>query len=327
MYLPRKDDGDLDWAYGTSAPDTPQVPIYASPPVILKAAQRIILLFGEATQDLGVLAHRVTGGPEGINAGSMVSVVKALAKQTTSTIDGSPPAIVLANAGQLCWWPEGKRALCRSQFNSAPMKSAVHLGRFFHSKLNGIPGNLTVREHIACVFDHVLSLAESSAKLDVIGIGGAAEELEDYLDNASTWTHLGPRISTLSLLGSFYKSSHLTSPGFKHFLKHRARAWVLHDTPLDTLISGAEGNPKAPSTFTDLGCPVFSAGTDTYVEMLLVRAYEAVLDWIQEVAMVGEGYKNPEFKSDYADMVMGLTETWGSEDTNGEEQVRGGQAR
>jgi hypothetical protein len=214
MYLPCKN-GQIQ----TSAPGTPHVPIYSSPLVTLANATRVIIVFGESTQDLGVLAHRIAGGPYGINAGSMVNVVRSLLQQTSSAEYDRRPAIVLANTGQLCWWPEGKRALCRTQFNSAPMRSAVHIGRFFHLELNGIPENRTVREHIDCVLSHVMRTARADAQLDVISVADAAEGVEAVLDNEANWAAFGRRMHTLSLLGSYFPASKLQCKAFKNFLR------------------------------------------------------------------------------------------------------------
>ncbi|KAI1324455.1 hypothetical protein F5Y16DRAFT_305577 [Xylariaceae sp. FL0255] len=67
---------------GTSTkPTDKHVPIFISDN--LAAKSRIVLIFGETHQDLGVLAQRVIGGPGGVTKGSMVSIVAALQKQTS----------------------------------------------------------------------------------------------------------------------------------------------------------------------------------------------------------------------------------------------------
>ena len=50
------------------------VPIFATPD--LKSKSRIVVIFGEPSQDLGVIAGRIANGPGGIDQGSMVSVVR-----------------------------------------------------------------------------------------------------------------------------------------------------------------------------------------------------------------------------------------------------------
>ena len=48
------------------------VPIFATPD--LKSKSRIVVIFGEPSQDLGVIAGRIANGPGGIDQGSMVSL-------------------------------------------------------------------------------------------------------------------------------------------------------------------------------------------------------------------------------------------------------------
>jgi hypothetical protein len=67
----------------------------------------------------------------------------------------------------------------------------------------------------------------------------------------------------------------------------------MHEEALGIPVAGPEGNPKS-SAFTNFGCPVYSAGEANIVEMLLIEAHSAVLDWIQEVALAGDDYVNPE---------------------------------
>lgn len=67
----------------------------------------------------------------------------------------------------------------------------------------------------------------------------------------------------------------------------------MHHEPLDTPISGPDGNPDS-LTFTDFGCPVYSAGpAATLTELLLIETHPAVLAWQREVARAKGGYKNP----------------------------------
>lgn len=76
------------------------------------------------------------------------------------------------------------------------------------------------------------------------------------------------------------------------------------------MLSGPDGNPQT-SSFTQLGCPVLSGGTEHHTETLLIEGRRAILDFLQEVALHDKanngdddaaGYKNPEFTVAYADM-------------------------
>lgn len=69
------------------------------------------------------------------------------------------------------------------------------------------------------------------------------------------------------------------------------------------ILSDPSGNPNT-TTFTSLGCPIFSAGEPLYVETLFIASHTAVLDWLQEVADTSskaKPYKNPAFTIVYTD--------------------------
>jgi hypothetical protein len=89
--------------------------------------------------------------------------------------------------------------------------------------------------------------------------------------------------------------------------------------PLGLVLSGPSGNPNT-STFTSLGCPVFSAGEQMHVETLFVASHTTVLGWLQEVALT-PSYKNPEFAVFYQDN-KGESSYW--DDWKGEGEEQGG---
>ncbi|KAM5358332.1 hypothetical protein ACJZ2D_015373 [Fusarium nematophilum] len=97
-------------------------PIFMTP--FVRTHSRIVVVLGEPTQDLGLLAGRVANGPGGLVQGSMISVVEALKGQT------GRPGIVLANMGQRHWWPEEGRALTVSGSADIPLPSLVALNFF-----------------------------------------------------------------------------------------------------------------------------------------------------------------------------------------------------
>lgn len=73
----------------------------------------------------------------------------------------------------------------------------------------------------------------------------------------------------------------------------RTRAYGIHDEPLNYPIAGPgpQGDPTT-TTFTEFGCPIFSAGDATLTEMLLIELHPTVLEWMEEVALTKD-YKNP----------------------------------
>jgi hypothetical protein len=210
----------------------PHVPIFTSHDLDKKS--RVVLIFGETCQNFGVLAHRVAGGPGGINKGSLVSVVREI-KSTLSTVgdvtdgkhmngnnykDTQLPGIILANTGQLWWWPEGKRSVGPVERHEVPMKSAVHLGRQTDEQHNAVPGNRNPDEHVRYIFEAVVaSLVANDAKLDVIAVGDATELVQKYLGAEENWAKWSGRMNSMAIVGGFYAAQEVQAEGFREFLK------------------------------------------------------------------------------------------------------------
>lgn len=180
---------------------------------------RVVIIFGKPSHDLGVLAGRVVNGPGGIDKGSMVSVVRALQAQASSEMDSSPPGIVLANTGQLYWWPEGKRALTVMSSIQIPLPSMVHLGRRHVHALNTIPQNEYPASHVDYVFRKVIgSLAKQDSMISLIAIGESCELVTKFLDDEANWATWGDRMSSMLLLGNVYPNEGLKNPALEEFL-------------------------------------------------------------------------------------------------------------
>lgn len=195
-------------------PSKPHVPIFAD--ADLKSKKRVIVIFGQMSQDLGVLAGRIANGAGGINTGSMVSVVDAARAETSPGEE--VPGLVLANMGQRRWWPEGQRAVTSTGWLATPLPSLVHAGRRHVPEVNDIPGNVTGQDHVRCVFDEVLTqMVDKDAVIDIITIDAmTSEEVEKFLDK--NWGVWGQRLSSMAILETLYSAYQLTSQPFKDFL-------------------------------------------------------------------------------------------------------------
>ncbi|KAL7812593.1 Arb2 domain-containing protein [Trichoderma aethiopicum] len=273
---------------GSSATE-PHIPIFITPNLDTKT--RIVVIFGEPTQDLGLVAGRVANGPGGIDEGSMVSLVRALASQRSSPDDASPPGIVLANTGQTYWWPEGKRAITVSASAALPLPSLMHKGIREVPSLNGIPGNENPREHVKCVFDQVLGcMAGEKAVVDVVAIGETCEIVEKFLDGQEAWEVLGRRLGSLILLGPVFEADGLTNGEFKDFLAKRARGYLLCSEPAGIPLAPPEGNPEL--SILPMGFPCVSSSEPSHVETILIQARTHILSHLQDVAM-NPGCENP----------------------------------
>ncbi|KAI1760567.1 Arb2 domain-containing protein [Hypoxylon sp. FL1150] len=295
---------------GTTDPSQPHIPIFVSGDLARK--KRVVVIFGETMQDLGILAHRVAGGAGGVNKGSLVSVVAALQKQRTSSTDPTSPGIILANMGELVWWPEGGRALSTMAFDAVPGKTAVHNGNLI-TKKNLVAGNEDPKKHIHYVFSEVIpGLVSEDAGVDVVGVGDGADYVEQYLGLPVVWDVWKHRVNCLALVGGLHPVWELCNEEFAgEFLRNKARAYATSLEPAGFPLSGPNGNPKT-STFTSMGCPVISSGSTHFTELALVAGADVVLDWLQEVAMTpaGEDYKNPEFDIVYADPLINADPDW-----------------
>jgi hypothetical protein len=194
--------------------------IFASPDLNKKS--RVVITFGESFNMLGILALRAVNGPGGINKGSLVSLVQELKEQASSSDDPSPPGIILANTGQLYWSPEGGRSLEPVRQHAAPMPSSVHRGKKEVTKINSVPRNESVNQHVAYMFDEVvphLLGAGSQTQVDVIGIGDGADAMEGYFNEAENWDKYEGKLHAMVILGGSFDMDKLKCEGFKSFLE------------------------------------------------------------------------------------------------------------
>ncbi|ORY67432.1 uncharacterized protein BCR38DRAFT_427043 [Pseudomassariella vexata] len=284
-------------------PSQPHIPIFVSKDI--KTKSRVVLIFGESFQDLGILAHRVLSGPGGVNKGSLVSIVEELQKQNSSSTDASPPGIIIANMGQTIWSPELKRPLTKMGATGAIMPSAVHGGMYIDEEKNRIPENRNEKEHVKYIFEKVVpAMVNDEAGVDILGLGDGADAVEEYLDWSVTWNRLQGKINCFAIVGGYHPVNELQCEGLKTFLREKACAWSTSLDPLGTPISGPDGNPDT-TAFTGHGCPVLSGGEENFVERLLIHSHPHVLGWLQTVALTEQegGYKNPQamFDITYAD--------------------------
>lgn len=174
-----------------------------------------MLVIGEPTNRLGVLAERAIGGKGGINKGSMISVIQELQKLS------NPPGIVIANMGELYWCPERKKSFTVKNSTALPLPSLAHKGRKYRSSMNDIPHNETSEKHLRYIFQKVLHplLDSNNKKLSILAIGSSSEVVEKFLDNERNWSNWGERLSSMVLFGPQCPLESLNNPDLKRFLK------------------------------------------------------------------------------------------------------------
>ncbi|KAL4906694.1 hypothetical protein BDW74DRAFT_177003 [Aspergillus multicolor] len=286
----------------TSGPKKPHVPILVSRN--LASASRIILIFGEPVQDLGVWAYRYVGA-ENINAGSAVDFVKTvLYESTTSKGSGSKKgdtAVVLANTGQLIWHCGLGKAMTIHTWLAQPRASAVE-PPLAESRRNKIPGNGNWQEHVDSVFEGIFAargrLVRRDAKIDVIGVSEGGLGAVRYL--ARNWPDWRHNISAIALANPLHtKSLDLTEiqptsttsneasttttdpTPFASFISSRCRAYVLSPEPLGFPVSITETQEL------DRGCNCFSGGEALNAECILPSSWRHMLDWL------GKAFEDP----------------------------------
>ncbi|KAL6713584.1 hypothetical protein ACLMJK_009049 [Lecanora helva] len=252
----------------------PHVPILTSPNIA--TANRLIIYFGESMQDLGVLAYRILG-QESIASGSALDFVHDI----QSGKDGANTAIVIANLGQLIWYRRGQRALTLKSWNSLPRKTGVSPPMKIDPVKNHIPGNHDGKEHVESVFEAVAKLAKADVKINVIGLSEGAEYAVQYLDR--NWERWEKKVQAIAVgLGFIWRvSDEAENEKFLNFWGRRARAYLIHPSPVSTPLYGRE----------ELGCNCLSAGEAKHVECIMPRAYKSMLGFFQMVEDVPGYYE------------------------------------
>lgn len=171
--------------------EEPHVPILVSSDISKK--QRVIVVLGEANQDLGIWAYR-TVGQKSIGQGSAIDFVKDL-QSYKPTISQSrdhegAPGVIIANLGQLVWYRGGRRAMTLVTWHALPRRSAVHMPMRLDDIKNRVPGNEDSEKHVVHLFTKVLpDILGKNTTVDVIGINDGAREAVKFLDANCTLKH------------------------------------------------------------------------------------------------------------------------------------------
>lgn len=163
-----------------AAPDEPNVPILVSSN--LSTATRVLVIFGEPGQDLGIWAYRKIG-QQTIGTGSAVSLAKAVLAEDSAE-NPRDTALIIANTGQLIWHCGTATAMTMPTWLALPRKSAVNPPLQMTYR-NHIPQNQNWQEHVECVFEQVLAargrFLREDAKIDIIGLAEGGAGAVSYL--------------------------------------------------------------------------------------------------------------------------------------------------
>ena len=196
------------------SPEEPHIPILAT--ANLPLASRILLYFGESSQDLGIFAYR-TVGKCSLASGSILDFVSASNAYAASPLAGGQTAIVIANLGQLLWYRRGTRALTRTSWSALPRKTGVDSMMRIDPVKNRVKGHKTEAEHVGSVMAYVQGQMKKGAEMEIVGVGDGAEEIVRFLD--ANWEQSGNSIAAVCVgLGYRWKFAEMVKDqGFREF--------------------------------------------------------------------------------------------------------------
>ncbi|KAL8952210.1 MAG: hypothetical protein Q9222_001865 [Ikaeria aurantiellina] len=246
---------------GTSPPE-PHIPIYTS--TNLHTCTRLIIYIGESWQDLGVFAWR-TIGQDTIASGSIIDFVHSVQRSPDR------PGIIVANPGQLLWYRGGQRAVTQATWQALPRKWAVSPAMEIDEVRNRVVGNHSPAEHVAYVFDEVVTkMARKDVKIDVIGMGDGAREVVGCLKH--NWEKWAGKVQAVAVGTAFvWQGDEVGEGKFKEFWGDRCRAYIQSTEPLDTPLEGRK----------EFGCNCYSAGTGEVLELVMPSAWKSMLGFFQ----------------------------------------------
>ncbi|KAK6353383.1 hypothetical protein TWF696_005349 [Orbilia brochopaga] len=272
------------------------VPILVDGNLESDAVEKVLIVVGNTYDDLGIWSVREMEGP-GVNHGSMVSTVQTAKAAGFHT--------VILNCGQNVYSPEVGRAVTYRSW-----RAATHDTPHIDEVLNRIPRNENVSNHVVNVLDELkgrILLGGKSKRRAVyfLTYGWGCWAVVKYLNkNFDEWKD---SLEALIAVESAHTITDITNPALAHFIKTRARAYIVHADPPGSFIPDRR-----------FGCQTFSTG-EIHSECIIPNHWMSLmLPWLVRVEQDPEGC-NPVFAVDWA-QVEKLQEGWGSADVDGGKQ-------
>lgn len=262
------------------------VPIYVSEGI--QSKRRVIILFGERNQELGIFSYRCIG-EKGVRTGSAQEMVEAILNEPNSTNSTDQhPGIIITNPGQLIWYRAGSRAIGDYEYLNLPRESAVHEPFRIDPIKNRAQGNGDFESHVQYVFENVMTgIVHPEAKFDIIGLEYTGNAAITHL--ATHWDTWSDRVNGICLGNPQFTREELlilpeVSEEFMTFLSKRVRAYFVSDKPIEAILPGRDRH----------GCNCYASGEEFYEEGILVKAWRSMLDWFTMVSVLAH-YEEPVF--------------------------------
>ena len=290
----------------------PFLPIFCTPQKKLRQKRNVVVIVGDSREDIGILSYRLLSKEAGIQAASVVSLVKKIQLQAFERVvenktdfEEEMPGIVVLNPGQLLFSHTKGRAMSQQSWDALPRQSAVHPAHRIHEEYNRIEGNKTPEEHVAFVFNELLASPDwvnVEAELYILGIGDGGDQVIEYLnrmENEYVKTALHS-VAALALTGTLpiYRSTSriplAENDNFLTFMALRACSWCLSSRPVDTPLANPTPIPELTRPVKEdeeeeevYLCPRFSGGESINDEAIVPFASWSILGWFDDIRAGG----------------------------------------
>jgi len=151
----------------------------------LKVAKRIVVVVNRSIEDLGIWSARTARGEAGIEAGSVISLIKDMRAREAARGEEEETAFVIANSGQLLYSHKQKRAMSMAGWQAMQRPSALHAAPIVDEMANRVEGSRTVEEHLRSVMRMVVGsekFVDKQARMFLIGVGDGSNEVCKILE-------------------------------------------------------------------------------------------------------------------------------------------------
>ncbi|PWW79920.1 hypothetical protein C7212DRAFT_290024 [Tuber magnatum] len=239
--------------FGVSA-EEPHVPIMVSQN--LQTCNKVLVLSPDTNSGgLGIWCMRSI--EEGaLNDGSMIDAVKRALEFGYG--------VVIMNPGQLLWDYTTKAPMGFGTWRATKDKKIA-----IDALKNTVPSHRNPEEHVGYIFRHVLDkIVPSHAEIDIMTCGMVAYSVIVFLNN--NWDAWKDRIFALVMAESAHCLPNVTNIELQQFLMQRARNYVVHSKPRESVIL----DPR-------FGCATLSSSA-TWPSAIIPTCLDLFMDYLNK---------------------------------------------